>query len=91
VSSGFAFNPCMSESGAGINKILVDEIGGENLKPIGDGFSEALSDEEPGVAMNAPCDGFHVQNGVIGDGRDGVLHPVEVLARRNGWVLAQVL
>jgi len=81
----------MSESDAGINKILVDEIRGENLKPIRDGFSEALCDEEPGVPMNASCNGFHAENGVIGNGRHGVLHPVEVLARRNGWVLAQVL
>lgn len=81
----------MSESSACVNEILVNEIRGEDLKPISESFGEALSDEEPGVAMNASGNRFNTENGVIRDGGNGVLDPVEVFARRNGRVLAQVI
>lgn len=68
----------MGESSAGVNEITVNKIRGENLKPIREAFSEALSDEESSVAMNASSNGFDAENGIVGHRRNGVLNPIEV-------------
>ncbi|KAL1309070.1 hypothetical protein AAHE18_17G152800 [Arachis hypogaea] len=81
----------MSESNACINKVVINEIRGKDLKSVSIALGEALSDEEPSIAMNAACDGLHTQNGVMCDGGCSVLHLVEKFPGRNGWLQAEML
>lgn len=89
--SSSSLNPGTRESNACINEILVNEIRGKNLKSICTPFGEALTDEEPGIAMNASSDRLHTQDGVIRHRCNGVLHSVEVFSGRNRLLFAQML
>nr|ACL53608.1 unknown [Zea mays]ACN33284.1 unknown [Zea mays]ACN35826.1 unknown [Zea mays]ACN36074.1 unknown [Zea mays]ACN36262.1 unknown [Zea mays] len=77
VTSRGAIDARLGDSGAGVDEVAVDEVGGEDLQLVAEALGEGLGDEEPRVAVDPLRDGPHAQHRVVGLGRHRVLHPVE--------------
>ena len=70
----------MSDTSASINKVLINEVSGEDLEAISEATRKGLGNEEAGVGMDTVGHGSNAHDGVIGLGSDSVLDPIKVVA-----------
>lgn len=90
-SRGLSFQSRIRYSHTGIHKILINEIRREDLQPIRKPARKRLRNEKPGIPADPLRNGPNANNRVIGLRRNGILHPIKELPRRNGLLLTQML